>query len=398
MMTQYQQVEARYGWALAVAWAGAHVAAADEPTAPVAVFRNDWATQLGPITLPPGGFVEFTSIYRKRNTGKHGSPSQEIVVNNKSTHVPALRWAFAAAAVIVGCIGLHPGAAVAQRDSPVIRINAEAARSDISIQTLRGNISVLTGSGGNIAVITGTDGKLLVDAGIAISRPKLAAALDRVSPASVKYIINTHWHWDHTDGNAWLHERGATIIAHKNTLKHLSETVRVDDWSFTFQPVSPAGRPTSIITNQKTVEFDGESILIKYYGPSHTDGDLSIYFPKADVLVTGDTWWNGIYPFIDYSAGGGIDGMIVAANANIDRATDRTLVIPGHGPVGGRVQLIDYRDMLVAIRENVSKLKKRGMSLAEIIAAKPTGAYDKKWGQFVIDPAFFTRLVYKGVR
>ena len=120
-------------------------------------------------------------------------------------------------------------------------------------------------------------------------------------------------------------------------------------------------------------------------------------FQRADVLVLGDTFWNGIYPFIDNDAGGGIDGMIRWVDAALIRATDKTIIVPGHRPVGNKAQLGKFRDMLAAVRENVYRLKKEGKSLDEVIAAKPTAAYDDKWGQFVIDPAFFTRLVYAGL-
>jgi len=137
---------------------------------------------------------------------------------------------------------------------------------------------------------------------------------------------------------------------------------------------------------------------ITYYGPAHTDGDISVTFAEADILHTGDTFWNGFYPFIDYSTGSGIDGMIKATEANLATATDKTIVIPGHGnPVSNRTELSAYRDMLVAIHDNVARLKQQGRPLEETIGAKPTAAFDAKWGQFLITPALFTRLVYEGV-
>jgi len=145
------------------------------------------------------------------------------------------------------------------------------------------------------------------------------------------------------------------------------------------------------------VEFGDESVVIRHYGIAHTDGDLYVYFTKADVLVTGDIYWNGIYPFIDTVAGGSINGMIRATELNIERITDNTLIIPGHGAIARRSDLREYHDMLVAIRDKVAALKKQGKSLDEVIAARPTAAFDAKWGQFVIDPKFFTRLVYRGV-
>jgi glyoxylase-like metal-dependent hydrolase (beta-lactamase superfamily II) len=293
--------------------------------------------------------------------------------------------------------GVAPDQVFAQATSPVTKINEAAAKAEITVQPLRGNISALLGSGGNITVLTGPDGRLLVDAGIAVSRPRLQVALDGISKAPVKYLINTHWHWDHTDGNEWVHSLGATIIAQENTLKHLSATTHVAEWDYTFQPWPIAGRPTVTFKTDKTLKFDGESIVLRGFGPGHTDGDITAYFTKADVMSLGDIFWNGVYPFIDSDTGGSIDGMIRLVNASLERVTDKTIIVPGHGPVGDRAQLIEFRDMLVACRENVARLKKQGKSLEEVVAAKPTAAYDAKFGGFVIDPAFFTRLVYAGV-
>jgi glyoxylase-like metal-dependent hydrolase (beta-lactamase superfamily II) len=285
----------------------------------------------------------------------------------------------------------------AQATSPVIKINEAAATSDVTVEQLRGNLSVLFGSGGNIVVLDGPDGKLLVDDGIAVSKDKIQAALDRISAEPIKYVINTHWHWDHTDGNEWVHNQGATIIAHENVLKRLSATTRVEDWNYTFQPWPMSGRPTVTFKTEKTLNFDGETVLIKHFGAGHTDGDAFVYFPESDVLVLGDNFWNGIYPFIDNGVGGGIDGMIRWVNASLALATDKTIIVPGHGPVGNKAQLAEFRDMLVTVRNKVAVLKDQGKPLNEIITAKPTAAYDARWGNFVIDPAFFTRLVYAGL-
>jgi glyoxylase-like metal-dependent hydrolase (beta-lactamase superfamily II) len=286
---------------------------------------------------------------------------------------------------------------MAQAPSPVNTINAEAAKADITVQRLRGNLSVLMGSGGNIILLTGPDGKLLVDVGIAVSQTKIKAALNSISQDPLKFLINTHWHWDHTDGNVWAHDSGATIIAHENTLRYLSMVSRVEDWNYTFPALPIGGRPTVILKGNKTLDFNGEHIAIEVDGPAHTDGDVTVYFTRADVLALGDTFWNGYYPFIDNAHGGGIDGMIDWANKSLSRATSKTIVVPGHGPVGDRAQLVEFRDMLVAVRRSVARLKKEGKSIDEVVAQKPTAAYDAKWGGFVIDPAFFTRLVYAGV-
>jgi len=272
-----------------------------------------------------------------------------------------------------------------------------AAQAKIEVHPLRSNISVLEGSGGNIAVLTGKDGKLLIDAGFTVSKPRVAQALDSLSTDPITRLINTHWHVDHTDGNAWLHAAGAAITAHENTKKHLSTSTRVEGWSYTFAPAPAEALPTTTFRDAHRLRHNDASLSLKYYGPAHTDSDISVVFEEADVIQVGDTWWNGFYPFIDYSTGGSIDGMINATKWNLSVVTEKTIIIPGHGPVADKDRLTEYYNMLVAIRENVAKLKKQGKSLAETIAAKPTAAYDAKWGQFLMTPAIFTQLVYSGV-
>jgi glyoxylase-like metal-dependent hydrolase (beta-lactamase superfamily II) len=244
-------------------------------------------------------------------------------------------------------------------------------------------------------VLTGRDGKVLVDAGI--SRPQVEDTLTGLSDDPVRHLINSHWHFDHTDGNEWLHSIGAEITAHENTRKHLSISTRVEDWNFTFPPAPASALPTRLITADETLHFNGTTLALNCYGPAHTDSDISVEFQEANVIDVADTFWNGEYPFVDYSTGGSIDGMIRAAEANVANTNDETIVIPGHGTIGNKSQLIEFRDMLVAIREKVAGLKKQGKSLEDAVAAKPTADFDAKWGGFVIDGNFFTRLVYVGV-
>jgi glyoxylase-like metal-dependent hydrolase (beta-lactamase superfamily II) len=272
-----------------------------------------------------------------------------------------------------------------------------AASATITVQRLRGNISVLMGAGGNIAVLPGSDGKLLIDAGFAGARPKISEALAGVGSDPIKHLINTHWHFDHTDGNEWLHSAGATILAHENSRKHLSTTTRVEGWAFTFPP-SPAGAiPSDVFSNERTLDLNGANIALKYYEPAHTDSDISVHFANSDIIHVGDTFWNGYYPFIDYSTGGSIDGMIRATEANLTKVSDKMIVIPGHGAIGDKSQLASYRDMLAAVRDKVAALKKQGKTLDEIVAAKPTAAWDAKWGGGFMNPRMFTGLVFEGV-
>jgi glyoxylase-like metal-dependent hydrolase (beta-lactamase superfamily II) len=292
---------------------------------------------------------------------------------------------------------LAPRQLFAQGDGLVETARKTAATATITVQALRGNLSVLMGAGGNIAVLPGRDGKLLIDAGFAGARPKITEALASISSDPVKHLINTHWHFDHTDGNEWLHSAGAAILAHENTRKHLSTTTRVEGWKFTFPPAPAGAIPTAVFQDERTVHLNGATIALKHYAPAHTDSDIYAHFTDADILHVADTFWNGYYPFIDYSTGGSIDGMIRATEANLAKVTDKMIVIPGHGAVGDKSQLTFYRDLLVGTRDKVATLKKQGKSLDEIVAAKPTAATDAAWGNGFRSPKDFIGDVFQGV-
>src|SRR5215510_4807966 len=164
-----------------------------------------------------------------------------------------------------------------------------------------------------------------------------------------------------------------------------------------FPPSLPGAIPGEVFDDERTVKLNGTTIALKYYGPAHTDGDISVHFTDADVFHVGDTFWNGYYPFIDYSTRGSIDGMIRATEANLAKVTDKMVVIPGHGAVGDKSQLAFYRDLLVGTREKVAALKKQGKSLDEIVATKPTAATDAKWGNGFRTPKDFIGDVFQGV-
>lgn len=291
---------------------------------------------------------------------------------------------------------LHPRSLFAESENIVLTARKRAETAAITVQNLRGNVTALLGSGGNIGVLSGKDGKLIIDSGYSPSRGKIDEALAGLSPEPIKHLVNTHWHFDHTDGNEWMHSEGAIILAHENTKKHLSTTTRVEAWDFTF-PAAPAGSiPVEVIDKEKTLSINNSNVVLACYGPSHTDGDLSAYFVEPDVLHCGDTWWNGHYPFIDYSTGGNIKGMIKAAEWNLAKASEKTIVIPGHGKIAGKPELTEYRDMLVTVHDKVAALKKEGKTLEETIAAKVTTAYDSKWATSFLTGDLFTKLVYTG--
>jgi glyoxylase-like metal-dependent hydrolase (beta-lactamase superfamily II) len=297
----------------------------------------------------------------------------------------------------IGMIGGMSGHAHAADVSPVIKINEATAKADIKAEKMRGNLTMLSGSGGNITVYNSPEGKLIIDAGIAVSKDKILAALKNIGPEPVKYLINTHYHWDHTDGNVWMHEAGAVIIGTPQTVAHLSRATRVDDWDFTFKPLPKEARPSVLVKGSKTMKFGGETFVMQNFGRGHTDSDIWVYVKNADVLVLGDIFWNPYFPFIDNENGGGINVAIKWADKALAASTDQTVIVPGHGAIGSKEDLLAWRNMLVDVRDQVAKLKKQGKSVADVQAAKPTAAYDKKFGSYVIDGNFFTKLVYDGL-
>jgi glyoxylase-like metal-dependent hydrolase (beta-lactamase superfamily II) len=303
----------------------------------------------------------------------------------------------AAGGLSVAAAWLTPSALSAQEDALVINAFKEAATGKITVQPLRRNVTALLGAGGNIAVLSGPDGKLLIDSEIVTSRPHVVEALAGINADPIKQLINTHWHFDHAGGNEWVHETGASILAQENTRKHLSVDTRVEGWKHTF-PAAPAGAiPSTVFKEDHTLHMNSTTLVLKHYLPAHTDSDISVHFTEADIFHTGDTFWNRNYPFIDYSTGGSIDGQIRAAEANIAKVTDKMIVIPGHGAVGGKADLILFRDVIVNIRDKVAALKKQGRSLAEIVAAKPGARTDDEWGNGFWTPAEFVGSVYQGV-
>jgi glyoxylase-like metal-dependent hydrolase (beta-lactamase superfamily II) len=284
-----------------------------------------------------------------------------------------------------------------QQPEMVLKARAGAADAKITTQKLRGNVSVLMGSGGNIAVLPGPEGKVLVDSGISTSQPHIQEALAAISADPIQHLINTHWHYDHTDGNLWIHAAGATIIAQEKTRQRLSTPQTIALFHATF-PAKPSGAlPALLFTDEHTLRTNDTALHLEHYDPAHTDTDISVHFTDADVLHTGDTWFNGVYPFIDYSTGGHIDGMIRATKRTLETGTTSTIVIPGHGPIGNKQDVAASLEMLSATREKIAGLKKQGKTIDEVIAAKPTATFDDKWGKGFTTPEMFTRFVYQGV-
>jgi cyclase len=308
------------------------------------------------------------------------------------------RRSFLSLAAMTGAAAMAPHWMKAQSTSAtemVAQMRATAAQTPIKTTKLHDNLYLLQGAGGNMALQTGSEGNLLVDASFATAAPKIREAIAAFSQNAPFALINTHWHFDHTDGNEALHAAGFTVYAHQMTRERLSKP-QVMKMFDVLMPAAPAGGlPAVTFDHALHLWHNGDSLDLVHYDPAHTDTDVYIHFHKADVLHLGDTWFNGMYPFIDEGTGGTIGGMIRAGDKTLTVIGNGTKLIPGHGPVGSKADFQKFHDMLSAIREKVAALKMAGASEQEAIAQKPTAGFDTAWGKGMLTGDQFTGIVYR---
>jgi cyclase len=274
---------------------------------------------------------------------------------------------------------------------PLAAARAQMAATPIEALALSDSLTMLSGPGGNVVVLNGPDGKIVVDTFVQGVWPAFKQVLDAIGNAPITLAIDTHWHFDHADNNESFRNVGAGILAHENTRTRLSEPH--DLLGMHFDP-APAALPTDTFTETRTMEASGERLDLGYIPPAHTDTDIYVHYTNANVLHLGDVFFNGMYPFIDGSTGGSIDGTIAGAERMLAMANAETKIVPGHGPLGDRVALTTYRDVLVDVRERVQKLKGAGRLLQDVVAAKPTADLDAAWGQGFMQPDDFVAIVY----
>ena len=280
---------------------------------------------------------------------------------------------------------------------PVAAFRAQMAATPLQTQKLADNLTLLSGPGGNVTVLNGPDGKLVVDTFVSPAWSKLKESLDGISSAPVKWVINTHWHFDHTDNNAPLHAAGATVLAHENTKKRMSEAHDLLVLGLHF-PASPAeALPTQTFASTRKLQANGETLMLEHVAPAHTDTDIFIHFQKANVIQTGDLGFHGLYPYIDASTGGKIGGMIAAADKILSVANNDTKIVPGHGPLGNKADFTKFRDMLVTARDRIQKLHAAGKTAQEAAAEKPLADLDATWAKGFFNSDVFVQIVYSAL-
>jgi glyoxylase-like metal-dependent hydrolase (beta-lactamase superfamily II) len=290
-----------------------------------------------------------------------------------------------AAAVLCAAALLASRAQAQQQDFS----NAEIKTTDLGHRTY-----MLQGPGGNITVAIGQDAIIMVDSEFAPLHDKIKAAIAALSPLPVRYLVDTHFHGDHTGGNALFAKDGATVVAEENVRKRLAEGSTNGLNGNKTPPVPPDALPAKTYANSLTLHVKGVGARLGHPTHAHTDGDTYVWFKDADVLATGDTVVIGRYPNIDFASGGNIKGMIAASDIYLKLADDRTKIVPGHGPLTDKAALRAYRAMLVAVRDRMAKLVKAGKSEQDVIAARPFADYDKKLGVTDQRSTNFIRVVY----
>ena len=279
-----------------------------------------------------------------------------------------------------------------------ITAQPDFAAAKVGTVRVADNLHMLTGPGGNIGVLTGEDGTFLIDDQYAPLADKVRAAFEAISSSPVRFVVNTHWHDDHTGGNENLGETGALIVAHENVRKRMSVEQFLAVFNARIPPAAEGALPVITFTESVTFHWDGEELYVFHVAPAHTDGDSIIHFKNANAIHTGDIYFNGMYPFIDTSTGGSIAGMIAATDKIISMIDDETKIMPGHGPVSNKAELQAYRAMLSVVQGNVSSLIAQGLGRDAVIAAKPTKDFDAEWGGGFLNADVWVGIVFDSMK
>jgi cyclase len=303
-----------------------------------------------------------------------------------------MKWITIAA--LAGTAVLFAGAADAQQ-------GVDFSKVEIKTTDLGNKTYMLEGQGGNITVAVGTDGIIMVDSQFAPLHDKIKAAIEKISPLPVKYLINTHYHGDHVNGNAAFHKEGATIVAHDNVRIRLAAGTTNALTGAKTPPAEADTIPTEThMVGGMKVQVGGRVAQLNHVYNAHTDGDTWVVFADANVAVLGDIYGSRTYPNIDWGSGGGIDGMILAVETFLKAVNDNTKIVPGHGPLAAKANLQEFHDMMVTARNRVKKLFDEGKTEQEVLAADPLADLNQKWAapQGITSGPSFLRNVYNSFR
>lgn len=276
---------------------------------------------------------------------------------------------------------------------PGRRLLAQPAGA-IAATRLSDRLTLLSGAGGNVVLVAGTSGAALVNGGRREQADDLLQAVaERSGSAAIQALVNTDWHPDHTGLNERLGASGVEIVAHENTKQYLAAEMYIDWQQRTYKPLAKTGLPTRTFFTGGATTLVGERVEYVALGQAHTDGDIAVFVPEHNVLVTGDVFTVGAYPMADYTSGGWLGGMVTALKTLLDLVRDDTRIVPGSGPVQTRADLKAQHDMLSTLRDRIAKMMRQGMSAGEMREAGITREFDARCG----DPSLFLTVAYRGM-
>lgn len=270
-----------------------------------------------------------------------------------------------------------------------------SAQEELTAQKVAGNVYMISGVGGNIGVCIGEDGTFMIDDQFADQNEAIMAAIKKAGGSEVQFLVNTHFHHDHTSGNEIMGESGTVIFAHENVRKRLSMEQVLDYTGMKKDPLAKVGLPVVTFTDDITFHYNNDEIEVIHLGPAHTDGDAVVHFKNANVIHCGDIYFESIYPFIDLQNGGSVKGMIDAIDSIIDMCNPETKLISGHGAVSDYDGFIAYRAMLTTVYERVKKMVADGKTFDEIVASQPTAEYDEKLDNTFTPKDKFIGFIYQ---
>lgn len=277
----------------------------------------------------------------------------------------------------------------------VIFIGPAFAHSETTVEKVHDNIHLIVSpKGGNVVVSAGEDGVFLIDDQLKLRDSIIKETIKTISDKDIKFILNTHYHFDHTGGNELFGEEGAVLVAHDNVRKRLSTKQVITYFKREMEPLSKAGLPVVTFDDDVTFHFNGDAVHMIHVKNAHTDGDAIAHFKEANVIAAGDTVFNGFYPFIDVEHGGSIRGVVKAADTILSLSNSQTRIVPGHGPVMSVGELKKYRDMLEAIANNVEAGIKAGKNKEQVVADKPTQEFDAQVSKGIVSPDAFAEIIF----